>query len=407
MVSKRVLTSIPHGWVVIGLCVSAITPLSMVSLGIGALYPFIQDELDTSRAELGLLTSARHMGGIATSVFVGWLADVIGARRLLTVALVIGALGIFLLSQVQSVLEGVLVSLPIGLAISMSFPAYTKAIMDWVALRTRGLAMGITEASHPLGGIIAAGLFTSLAVTFSWRIALMVAALMIALSGMLFYSFYRDKPGGAEARTDERTRPGGRVGLVVKNRDIWLVSIFGATISSLMFVFLSFLILFLKEETGMSAVKAGSMMAIAMAGGVAGRIAWGLVSDLALSGRRVMAMGVVGVLAVVSTLVLTWLPSDTPLVVVLIAVFFIGSNILGWTGLWSVLLAELAGPAQSGTAVGFAATIARLGALGFTPIFGLIVDRTGSYETGWWMMAALAGMGTILLAFVRPQAQPR
>ena len=404
MIRNRLRTGIPHDWVVIGLCVSAITPLAMITLGVGALYPFIQEDLGTSRAELGLFTSGRHIGGITTSVFVGWLADAMGARRLETAALVVGAVGILLFSQMQSVLQGFLLSAVIGIAISASLPAYIKAIMDWVALRNRGLAIGIAEASLPVGGIIAAGLFTSLALTSSWRIALIVLAVIVALSSMLFFAFYRDKPHSADTQADVGNRLSGRVALVAKNRDIWLVSIFGAAISSLMFVFLSFLILFLKEELGMSAAKAGGMMAIALGGGAVGRVAWGLASDLPLRGRRAMAISLVGVMAVLSTLALTWLPSDTPIVVV---IFVVGSNILGWTGLWSLLLAELAGPDLTGTAIGFAAMVMRVGAFGFTPLFGLIVDRTGSYDMGWWLMAGVAGMGTLMMAFLRPQSRRR
>ena len=58
MIRNRLRTGIPHDWVVIGLCVSAITPLAMITLGVGALYPFIQEDLGTSRAELGAL----HIG---------------------------------------------------------------------------------------------------------------------------------------------------------------------------------------------------------------------------------------------------------------------------------------------------------------------------------------------------------
>ena len=407
MIRNRLRTGIPHDWVVIGLCVSAITPLAMITLGVGALYPFIQEDLGTSRAELGLFTSGRHIGGITTSVFVGWLADAMGARRLETAALVVGAVGILLFSQMQSVLQGFLLSAVIGIAISASLPAYIKAIMDWVAPRNRGLAIGIAEASLPVGGIIAAGLFTSLALISSWRIALIVLAVIVALSSMLFFAFYRDKPHSAYTQADVGNRLSGRVALVAKNRDIWLVSIFGAAISSLMFVFLSFLILFLKEELGMSAAKAGGMMAIALGGGAVGRVAWGLASDLPLRGRRAMAISLVGVMAVLSTLALTWLPSDTPIVVVIVVVFVVGSNILGWTGLWSLLLAELAGPDLTGTAIGFAAMVMRVGAFGFTPLFGLIVDRTGSYDMGWWLMAGVAGMGTLMMAFLRPQSRRR
>ena len=330
-----------------------------------------------------------------------------GARRLETAALVVGAVGILLFSQMQSVLQGFLLSAVIGIAISASLPAYIKAIMDWVAPRNRGLAIGIAEASLPVGGIIAAGLFTSLALTSSWRIALIVLAVIVALSSMLFFAFYRDKPHSADTQADVGNRLSGRVALVAKNRDIWLVSIFGAAISSLMFVFLSFLILFLKEELGMSAAKAGGMMAIALGGGAVGRVAWGLASDLPLRGRRAMAISLVGVMAVLSTLALTWLPSDTPIVVVIVVVFVVGSNILGWTGLWSLLLAELAGPDLTGTAIGFAAMVMRVGAFGFTPLFGLIVDRTGSYDMGWWLMAGVAGMGTLMMAFLRPQSRRR
>ena len=36
------------------------------------------------------------------------------------------------------------------------------------------------------------------------------------------------------------------------------------------------------------------------------------------------------------------------------------------------------------------------------PLFGLVVDQTGSYDMGWWMLVGIAGTGTLVLGFLRP-----
>ena len=405
MIRIKVLPEIPYPVLVLGLCVVATLALALLSQGIGVLFPFIQEDLNTSRAQLGLIASGLMVGQAATVLFTGWLADVIGARRLWTASLIGVAIGLLLFSQIQSVVQGILAGILIGLAFSGSGPSNTKAIIDWVTRRARAIAVGINEAAVVIGGIVAAGLLTYLAVSFGWRTAVIVMAIIIAVSGILLFAFYRDKPGGYTL-TDKTGRPRGKLHQVLRNTDIWLAALVGATLAPLQRVLVAYLILFLKEDLGLSAGEAGGLLAILMAGAAVGRIGWAMVSDLLLHGRRVGILAMMFMLAVVSMSLMALLPSDASLPLVAVLVFAVGTVTLGRTGVYVVFLAELAGPALTGTTMGLQAMLATLAGIGITPLFGLIVDQTGSYAMAWWMMAAFSGLGVLLLAIIgsRPRA---
>ena len=402
----RTFPEIPYGVVVVALCIVAITPFALFRWGLGVLFPYIQDDLGTSRAELGLIASGLALGAGSTSLLAGWLVDLMGARRLESASLAGAAVGVVLFSQIQSPLHGVILGILMGATLSTLGPAYTKAIMDWVATRTRGLAIGIVEASIPLAGIIAAILISVLAVNFGWRTTVMVLAIAIAVSCAVFFTFYRDKPrSSADGQT--RIRAARRVGLVARDHDMRVAAVSGAAFSGIQSSLVSYLVLFQREFLGLSSLVAGVGLAVALAGGAAGRLGWSLVSDLPLRGHRVATWALVGVACGLSLAAMTWLPSDAPLVVVLLMVFVLGGNGLGWSGVRAVFVAELAGPDLTGTAVGFASTISQMGAFVVPPLFGLIVDRTGSYDLAWWMAAGLASVGTLLLVFLTPQARRR
>ncbi len=393
-------SAVPRSWVVVGLCMLTTMAVAFIYMGLGVLLPFIQEDLQTNRAQLGLIVSGLVAGQSVTVLLVGWLADVIGVRKLQTIALAGVVLGLLLFSQMQSLVQGVLFGFLLGICLSASFPASTKAIMDWVAPQRRGAALGLAQANIPLGGIIAAVLLAFISVTYSWRAATIVVAVIVAVSSLIFFAFYRDKPANlAEGGTSRRLAM--MVPLVAKNRDIWLAAFFGIAFGALWSVVVSYLVLFLKEEQGMSAVKAAGLLSVATAGDAVARVGWGLVTDFLMGGRRIPVLAMVGGLSVLAMSFMTMLPSDASTWVVLLLVLFVGATTLAWGGLYAVLLAELVGPTLTGTAIGFAATIQYIGAFGLIPLFGLIVDRTESYDMGWWMMAGVAGVGTSLLAFIR------
>ena len=401
-----VFREIPYAWVVVALCVVASMPAAFTTVGLGVLYPFIQEDLQVNRAELGVITAVMFGVGTCALLFLGWLFDVVGVRRMQTVSLIAAAIGVLLFSQAQSLAHAMLTALLIGVGLSATFPASTKAVMDWVSPHSRGVYMGVAEASVPVSGIIAAVVFPLLALALSWRSALMLLALMIAVSCILFFAFYRDAPGTFSGGRKD-SRPGGRLPLVARNRDIWLVAVAGIGFAGVFYILLSYLVLFLKEHLGMSTVLAGTCLAVALAGGAVGRIGWGLVSDLVLGGQRTVILALLSLLSVVLMALMAWLPSDAPLMAVVVLVFALGTTAIGWPGLYAVLIAELAGPDLTGTAIGLVGTVQRAGAVGAAPLFGLLVDRTGSYDMGWWMAAGLAGFSTVILAFLRPRSQHR
>ena len=84
MMRARALTEIPYSWVVVALCLAALVSFALFRWGLGVLFPFIQEDLDTSRAELGLIAGGLALGGGSTALLAGWLVDAMGPRRLLT-----------------------------------------------------------------------------------------------------------------------------------------------------------------------------------------------------------------------------------------------------------------------------------------------------------------------------------
>ena len=401
MIRIRVLPAIPYPGVVVGLWVVITMVVAIPGPGIGVLFPFIQEDFQATRLQLGLIAAGLTAGGGATVLVLGWLVDVVGVRRVESVALLLLTAALLLFSQIQHVWQGVLVAVFIGMARGGSLPAVNRAIMDWVPQRIRAVAMGTIEASISVGAIIAAVLLTYLAVTLGWRMGMMVVAFTIGALGMAFIAFYRDKIS-SQVDGGMLTKSSGKLAQVASNRRIWLAAFVGISIGAPHNIIVAYLVLFLREYLDMSPGGAGGLLAVTMAGGVMGRIGWCLVSDFLLHGHRVGLLALLGALAVATLSLLALLPSDTSLLMASLLMFMIGTVIVGRTGLLVVLIAELAGPGLTGTAMGFSSSIWMLG-FGFVPLFGLIVDQTGSYAMGWWMTAALAGTGTLMLAFLRAQ----
>ena len=396
------LKRVPYPWVVVGVCTVTAMSGQFSLTGIGVMFPFIQEELDTTRAELGLIMSMILVGATVPGLLAGWMADVMGVRRLQTITRIGVAATTIAFSYITSLPQGLMLGVIVGIANGPSYANVTKAISEWVPPRMRGLAMGIEQSSIPLSGIIVALLLTSLAVAYDWRRALIIAGVVVAVATVFFFFIYKDKAVSEDSREAQR-RPGGRIGPVIKDRGMWFACLFGAAFQGFQPVVTSYLILFVREDLGMSAVASSGLLGVSMAGGTAGRIAWGLASDV-LRGGRVVTLLMVSVTSGLSMLVLVWMPSDTPLGLVLVIVFLMGATSLASPGLFAVLIAEQAGPGLTGTAMGFAITITNLGGFAVVPVFGYIVDETGSYGNGWLMMVGLAVVATAFLIPLLPGA---
>ena len=64
--------------------------------------------------------------------------------------------------------------------------------------------------------------------------------------------------------------------------------------------------------------------------------------------------------------------------------------------MYHTVLTETAGRKYAGTAVGFGLTMVEAGTTLGPPIFGLIVDLSGSYQVGWYVVAGYSAAGSLL-----------
>jgi MFS transporter, ACS family, aldohexuronate transporter len=376
---------------------------ALTALAVAPLAPFLLEALDLSRVQVGLFLPAVYLGGVLMALPAGWFTDRLGVR--LTFALGTLLVGAMITLAAWSPNFGLLLVLLIlgGFGFSVLNPATGRAVVEWFPPRERGIAMGIKQTGLTLGGLTAALLLPPIARAWSWRHALATAGLLSVLSAMLVASLYRSRPSQSAAIPVEQPRL-SELREFLRRAPILVVFGCGLALSIAQSSLLGYLVLYAKDSFDVSAVRAAQFLAIAQVGGTVSRVLWGVASDRSFGGRRrpgVVASAAIGAVSY-ATLALG---SALPLWLVYPLAFVAGAGAFGWVGLYFALVAEIGGPRHAGLLTGAATACSWSGTLIGPPMFGLLLEATGSYAAPWLALTAVALTVVVTLPRLSPLVQ--
>jgi predicted MFS family arabinose efflux permease len=386
-------------WVILALIVLAQTVANVGPLGLPAVASLIRADLGLTLAQAGSFLSAYYIGPVAMSLFAGVLADRWGTARTLVLGQALIALGLVAASAAPTYGAFLALMIVAGIGYGTLNPASTTAAMSWFPPRQRATVVGVKQVGLPFGGMLGAFVLPTLALTVGWRLAMVASALAVTACAVLCALVYRDPPAEVAARR----AGGGRAAIraVLLTRDLWLVALATGVFAAMQTVWMAFLALYLQAAVGLSLVAASRYLALAQAGGMLGRVAFGMLSDRVFGGRRRAPLAIAGCTSAACSIALAFTgPGTSALTVAVLALVF-GFAGIGWNGVQHTLMAELAGAGAATTAVGLGLAVSSAGVMLGPPIFGWAVQASGGFRAPWLALAAVMTVGLVVLGLVR------
>src|SRR4030042_4734616 len=130
-----------------GLVGSDVLSISFASTGIAA-------EWGIDKGGLGIVLSMELFGMAVGSIALGWVADTIGRRKTMIGCLITMAIGMFMVTSVNNVIELSVWRIITGLGIGGLLSAITAITAEFSNLKNRPLCVSLMALGSPIGGII-------------------------------------------------------------------------------------------------------------------------------------------------------------------------------------------------------------------------------------------------------------
>lgn len=383
-------------WIILGLVLLVQILSPMGYYGLSALAPFITDDWGISRQQLGLLMSAFSTGTVLLAFPAGMVTDRIGVRTILLAGQ--AAVGIFitLAPWLVEYLWALGAMFLAGLGYGLVNPAGSKAVYSWFPPRRRAAALGLKQISLPLCGVVSGLILPPVAVALGWRVAWMSIGLAGLSAALLTGLIYRDPPLSSAPAPSDPALPASGLGLLRQGNILRLI-FSGFLFTGIQISWHSYLALYLRERLGMTAVLAGAYIALMQGSAIPGRLLLGIISDTLFGGERRGVLLIVGAASAALSLWFALLPADSSVWMVTLIVGLFGVTGLSWHGVHLAWITEMASPQTAGAASGLWICSAHLGIVILVPLFGWLVDVTGSYTTGWVFTAMLACLAVAAL----------
>jgi len=379
-------------------------------LSIGPLSPFLKEEMSLTNAQIGGLVSAAVFGNMASMLPAGWATDRFGIRRVLFIGEVFA--GIFLLGMylVPSYQAALIIMGIAGFGCGCLQPATTKGVLMWFPRRERAIVMGFKQTAVNIGGMLSAAILPTLAITMGWRFGFLIIGGIAIAIGIMSYILYKDPPVATIVASSSTSNdgtvsspppvPGISLREFMKGRDMWLLAGAAFALVAVEFGVLNQLVLYLTEELQFTVVTAGALLALTEGGGVLGKPGGGFISDRVFNGSRKKVYMIWGGIACIMCLLIALLGESLSWGLYPI-LFLFGITAIGWGGLNLTLVGEMAGVELAGRVTAIVSFITSGGVALGPPMFGYIVDTTGSYQLAWFFCTGLCAINVALLSFVR------
>ena len=352
---------------------------------VGVLASSIRQDLGLELWQLGLLVTGSPLVGALLAPALGRVTDRIGGKRSIVVTLGAAALtlALFAASPTYVILMGA--AMCTGVSQAWANSATNKVISGSYPPGRRGVVVGIKQSGVQFGAFLAGLALPAVALALGWRGALLAAATIPLLGTLLAAVFVPTAPPDPSLADGERRPP--------LPGEVRFLALYGFLLGLTVSATIGYTALFAEDVLGFSPATAGVVVAVAGLVGVLGRVLWGRAADM--RGRHTGILGVLGVVGAAAGLLMVGAAAIDPILVWPAAVAT-GAGINAWNAVGmlavvSVVSEDAAGQASGVVQFGFLMGLA-LGA----PIFGAVVDATGSYVPGWLGVAFICLFASLL-----------
>ena len=383
----------------------------------------IAAEWGMDKGGLGIVLSMELFGMAVGSIVIGWVADIIGRRKTMIGCLITMAIGMFMVTTVNNVIELSIWRIITGLGIGGLLSTVTAITAEFSNLKNRHLCVSLMAIGYPIGGIIGGEVARRLLVELDWRYIFYFGAALTAFFIPLFffvvpesvYWLVRKQPAGALEKVNKTLKRIGynvigvlpEVTAEVRKKsfgDLFATELRRTTIIITIAYFLQittyyFILKWLPNvvaSMGFSASEGANMLKYANIGGATGGAILGLMT-LRLDLKR-LTMATLA-LSAVSITILGLTPADLDYIKVIACMcgFFGNSGIVGMYALFPASFPTHV--RASGT--GFAVGVGRGGAIISPIIVGFMFQAGLPLPTVAMVISTGALIAVGVLAFLK------
>ena len=361
---------------------------ALVLGGISLFLPLIRSDVHLSFSEAGSLGAASTLTYAFMQIPSGYIADRVGPRQLFALGLLgtnllafsfaqIHDYGLMLTNQIASGFFRALVFAPGLLLIVSLFPP-----------RLRATAMGLYVAGGFSSNILLSSLGPTLVKPLGWRHmfeAFSIGGIVILAAFWRFSSSRKPAPSPASPGLSFRAVLG-----LFRHRVAWLLGAIQYVRLAVAFGLSFWLPTFIVEDRGYSLELAGLVMAIAAGLTAVSNFLGGYVSDRLQNPALVIRVSLAALAVTTALLVhvhqLGYLIALIACNALFVQLYF--GPLFGF-GI------DVLGTQNAGIASGFGNFFANLGGFTFAYVLGAVKDATGSFEFGFYALAALCVFGLV------------
>ncbi|WP_035059107.1 nitrate/nitrite transporter [Andreprevotia chitinilytica] len=361
----------------------------MVWYLLGPLQVQIAKALELSTQQRGLMVATPILAGAILRLFMGMLADRIGAKRagLLGQVIVICALLAAWKLGVHNLHEALLLGVFLGVA-GASFAVALPLASRWYPPEHQGTAMGIAGAGN--SGTVLAALFAPvLAIAFGWQNVFALATIPLVIVLAVYWKLAKDAPG------DFKQKTWTDYAQVLANRDAWWFMFFYALTFGGFSGFASALPGYFHDQFAFEPKMAGWATAACVMAGSVMRPVGGVLADKIGGTKSLLAV-------YASVAVLIGLAGFNPGGAAVQLCLFIAAMLCLGAGNGAVFqLVPQRFRSEIGVMTGLIGMAGGVGGFALAASLASIKQATGDYATGLWLFACLAALGWVSLTTVK------
>jgi MFS transporter, ACS family, hexuronate transporter len=301
----------------------------------------------------------------------------------------------------------------LGLGEAGNWPGAAKVAAEWFPVRERAFAMGIFNSGASIGALVAPPLIVWVALTFGWRYAFFIGAILSSIVMVIWFFFYQTPDKHPTLSDEERAhivsdqpREMGvrRAWLsLFQYRQVWALIAARFFTDPIWWFLISWLPNYLKNARGFSLALIGMLAWIPFLFADIGTLSGGAISSVLIRrgwsvdrARRTVMISSIAVLVPAGVALVVGTKSD---VLALVGISMIAFGFQSWITNLQTTPSDVFPRQDVGSVAGIGGTAAGIASICFTLLVGWIVDNY-SYTPVYLIVACMGPIGAFLYFFI-------